>query len=137
MPPAWERRANEPLAKQVLVATDFHRAAKAGEMMTSTREYAEPAESGRPLAALHGLLEWNTNLPAVLFNTGFAIVAIATLCGIVFITKPKGVMHDIPPWMWLPLLIVMAPARILRRFCLGLRSLLGKPQPGPLSHYAN
>ena len=58
------------------------------------------------------LLDWGVTLSAVLFNTGFAILAIVTLCGIVFITQPKQVMHDISPWMWLPLLIVMAPAQI-------------------------
>ena len=40
--------------------------------------------------------EWSINFSAVVFNTGFAFLAIATLCGIVFITRPKQVMHDIP-----------------------------------------
>ena len=62
------------------------------------------------------LIDWASTLPAVLFNTGFAVLAIVTLCGIVFITKPNKVMHDIPPDMWLPLLIVMAPAQVYAQF---------------------
>jgi len=65
---------------------------------------------------LSRLWSWIANLPAVLFNTCFAILAIVTLCGIVFITKPQGVMHNIPPEMWLPLLLVMAPAQIYAQF---------------------
>jgi len=46
--------------------------------------------------------------------TGFAFLAIVTLCGIVFITRPNFVMHDIPPQMWLPLLVVMAARLAIR-----------------------
>lgn len=60
---------------------------------------------------LYGKLYRASCLATVLFNTLFAALTIITLCGIVFITKPKQVMHDLPPWAWLPLLVVMAPAQ--------------------------
>ena len=87
-----------------------------GEKMSSTRELTPPARSDGALGKVRRLLGWGSNFPAVLFNTGFAILAIVTLCGIVFITRPKIVMHDIPPEMWLPLLIVMAPAQIYAQY---------------------
>ena len=99
--------------------------------MTSTREYAEPASSYGDLATPRSLLQWSTSLPAVLFNTGFAILAIVTLCGIVFITKPKGVMHDLPPWAWLPLLIVMAPAQTYAQILSWSAILAGEAPTGP------
>jgi len=71
------------------------------------------------------------NLPAVLFNTGFAILVIVTLCGIVFITKPKVVMHDIPPGAWFPLLIVMAPAQIYAQFLSWSTVFAGRIPTGP------
>jgi hypothetical protein len=55
-------------------------------------------------------------LATIWFNTGFAALTIITLCGIIFITKPKQVMHDIPPWAWLPLLIIIAPAQVYSLF---------------------
>jgi hypothetical protein len=73
-------------------------------------------EHGNTLGKVGCVSDWASHLPAVLFNTGFAILAIITLCGIVFVTKPKGVMHDISPEMWLPLLIVMVPAQIYAQF---------------------
>lgn len=75
--------------------------------------------------------DWATNLPAVLFNTGFAILAIVTLCGIVFITKPKDVMHNIRPEMWLPLLLIMAPAQIYAQFLSWTTIFSGKAPTGP------
>lgn len=84
--------------------------------MNPIQEPVPPVSPGNTPGKVHCVLEWVTNLPAVLFNTGFAILAIGTLCGFVFITKPKGVLHDIPPEMWLPLLIVMAPAQIYAQF---------------------
>lgn len=87
--------------------------------------------SGSTQAAFHGCLEWASNLPAVLFNTGFAILAIVTLYGIVFITKPKVVMHDIPPWMWLPLLIIIAPAQVYAKCLSWLTIFAGQAPSGP------
>src|SRR5262245_17416086 len=67
-------------------------------------------------------------LATVIFNTFFAALAIITLCGIVFITKPKQVMHDLPPWAWSPLLIVMAPAQIYSQV-LAWRTIAAKAIP--------
>ena len=64
--------------------------------MTSNREYTEPDQPDGTPAPLREFVEWSINFSAVVFNTGFAFLAIATLCGIVFITRPKQVMHDIP-----------------------------------------
>ncbi len=77
------------------------------------------------------LMEWGSNLPAVIFNSGFAILAIVTLCGIVFITKPKQVMHDIRPEMWFPLLILMAPAQIYAQLLSWSTIFAGKAPTGP------
>ena len=84
--------------------------------MNPSQESEPPFGPGEILNKTHFVLEWVTTLAAVLFNTGFAVVAIVTLCGIVFVTKPQGVMHDIPPDGWLPLLILMAPAQIYAQF---------------------
>lgn len=83
------------------------------------------------LAKFSRFVEWSTTFPAVLFNTGFTILAVVTLCGIVFITKPKNVMHDIPPWMWLPLLIIMAPAQIYAQLLSWSVIFAGKTPTGP------
>jgi hypothetical protein len=76
-------------------------------------------------------LIWLSNLAAVVFNAGFSILAIVTLCGIVFITRPKQVMHEISPEMWLPLLIVMAPAQIYSQFLAWSTIFSGRPPTGP------
>lgn len=68
----------------------------------------------------------------VVFNTFFAALTIITLLGIVFITKPKHVMHEIPPWAWLPLLIVMAPAQVYSQV-LAWRKIAAKLVPTPLA----
>ena len=99
--------------------------------MTSTREYSQPTDSSGKQRTNGSLLEWASNLPAVLFNTGFAILAIVTLGGIVFITKPNQVMHDIPPEMWLPLLVVMAPAQIYAQLLSWSTIFAGKAPTGP------
>jgi hypothetical protein len=101
--------------------------------MLSICEYALPGEpnSCRVLTKLHRFIQWTINLPAVLFNTGFAIVSVTTLFGIVLITKPKEVMHEIPPWMWLPLLIVMAPAQIYAQLLSWSAILTGIAPTGP------
>ena len=84
--------------------------------MNSTEDSDWPYSSEGTSRNLSGRLAWRGNFLAVVFNTGFAILAVVTLCGIVFITRPKVVMHDIPPQMWLPLLIVMAPCQIYAQF---------------------
>ena len=97
--------------------------------MTATHEFPQPTGSGREQRKNGSAWEWGSNLPAVLFNTGFAIVAVVTLFGIVFITQPKQVMHDIQPEMWLPLLIVMAPAQIYAQLLSWSTIFAGKLQP--------
>ncbi len=49
---------------------------------------------------------------AAVFNTMFAGVASITLIGIVFITRPKQVMHNVHPDAWLPLMLIMIPAQV-------------------------
>lgn len=99
--------------------------------MNSTREVAPRIRSSGTLAKFRWLLDWGSSLLAVLFNTGFAILAIVTLCGIVFITKPKVVMHDISPAMWLPLLVVMAPAQIYAQLLSWSTVFAGRIPTGP------
>jgi hypothetical protein len=99
--------------------------------MNATHEYTQPTGSSGERRTSGNLFEWGSNCLAVLFNTGFAILAIVTLCGIVFITKPKQVMHDIRPEMWLPLLIVMAPAQIYAQPLSWATVFAGKAPTGP------
>ncbi len=82
--------------------------------MFEQRENPEPGPPAGQEAEspIRSFVVWTSSLSAVLFNTGFSILAIVTLCGIVFITRPKQVMHEIAPEAWLPLLIVMGPAQI-------------------------
>jgi hypothetical protein len=101
------------------------------QIMNSTHEYAPLTKSSGTQWTIRSLVEWGSNLPAVVFNTGFAVLAIVTLCGIVFVTKPKGVMHDIPPEMWLPLLLVMAPAQTYAQFLSWSTIFAGKAPTGP------
>ena len=84
--------------------------------MNTVQEPETPFGPGETINKTQTLLEWVTTLAAVLFNTAFSVLAIVTLCGIVFVTKPQDVMHDIPPDGWLPLLILMAPAQIYAQF---------------------
>jgi hypothetical protein len=94
----------------------------------------EPSDSDELRGALidrRNVLSWRVNVAAVVFNTGFAILVIVTLFGIVFITKPNGVMHDIPPWAWLPLLIIMAPAQIYAQFLSWSAIAVGEMPTGP------
>jgi hypothetical protein len=86
------------------------------DFMNPTTQYDSRLRSPETPVTCGRIWEWILNLSAVMFNTGFAVLAIVTLCGIVFITKPKNVMHEIQPWMWLPLLIIMAPAQIYAQF---------------------
>lgn len=53
---------------------------------------------------------------AAVFNTMFAGLASVTLVGIVFITQPKQVMHNVHPDLWLPLMLLMVPAQIWCQF---------------------
>jgi len=99
--------------------------------MESTDDSGWPIKSENPPDSLGHRLEWCGNFFAVLFNTGFAILAIVTLCGIVFITRPKVVMHDISPVMWLPLLVVMAPCQIYAQFLSWATVLSGQNPTGP------
>ena len=90
-----------------------------------------PVRAGGPLGRLVDRLGWGCNLLAVVFNSGFAVLAIVTLCGIVFITRPKVVMHDIPPSLWLPLLIIMAPAQTYAQVLSWLTIFAGQNPTGP------
>ena len=81
--------------------------------------------------AMCRFIEWSSNFAAVLFNAGFSLLAIVTLCGIVFITRPQQVMHDIQPWMWLPLLVVMAPAQIYSQYLAWRTIFAGQSPSGP------
>jgi len=75
---------------------------------------------------------WTTSILTVLFNTAFAVLVIVTLGGIVFITKPKQVMHNIAPELWLPLLIIMTPALVYSQF-LAWRTILSGEVPTGLA----
>lgn len=101
------------------------------QIMNATHEHTQPTGTSERQQTSGNLMEWGSNLPAVLFNTGFAILAIVTLCGIVFITKPKQVMHDIRPEMWLPLLVVVAPAQIYAQLLSWATIFAGKAPTGP------
>jgi hypothetical protein len=101
----------------------FDSAARAAE----ARDVLHERESRSFLARL----VWLSNLAAVVFNAGFSILAIVTLCGIVFITRPKQVMHEISPEMWLPLLIIMAPAQLYSQFLAWSTIFSGRPPTGP------
>jgi hypothetical protein len=123
--------SENPLVERALIVADHRHSTYTGENVNSTREFAPPVKSAGTLVAFRVLVGWSSNLPAVLFNTGFAILAIVTLCGIVFITKPKVVMHDISPEMWLPLLVVMAPAQIYAQFLSWSTVFAGQIPTGP------
>jgi hypothetical protein len=86
--------------------------------------------STRVGALLHRLGRWS-NYAAVVFNALFAVLAITTLAGIVFITRPQQAMHDIPPWMWLPLLIIMAPAQLVSQYWAWRTIFSGQEPTGP------
>jgi hypothetical protein len=49
------------------------------QAMSDRFDYTQPTGSSRKQRTNGGLVEWGGNLPAVLFNTGFAIVAVGTL----------------------------------------------------------
>ena len=50
---------------------------------------------------------------AAVFNAVFSLLVTCTLLGIVFITRPQEVMHDIPPSWWIPLALIIIPAQIM------------------------
>ena len=68
---------------------------------------------------------------AVLFNTMFAILSTVTLLGIVFITRPKQVLHNVPPEWWIPLLVIMMPSQGYCQF-LTWRTVFTRDTPSPL-----
>lgn len=68
---------------------------------------------------------------AVLFNTMFAILSTVTLLGIVLITKPQQVMHNVPPSWWIPLTLVMVPSQLLCQY-LTWKTVFRKEVPSPL-----
>ena len=49
---------------------------------------------------------------AACFNLMFTVLATVTLLGIIFITRPKVAMHNIPPSWWIPVALVMLPGLI-------------------------
>lgn len=69
---------------------------------------------------------------ALLFNTMFAVLSTVTLLGIVLITRPQQVMHNVPPSWWIPLTLVMVPAQLYCQY-LTLSTVFGKEVPTPLA----
>lgn len=97
-----------------------------------THEHVDlPDTSDGPPEANVDRLSWAFNLSAIVFNSCFAVLAVVTLCGIVFITRPKAVLHDVQPSHWLPLLIVMAPAQAYAQFLSWSTVCAGQNPTGP------
>lgn len=120
VPPAMVPSAAPPAGLAAWIGFD--------EPASSSQESGTPqGPLGRLLAGLDSL----ANLAAVLFNAVFSVLAIVTLCGIVFITRPQQVMHEIHPSMWLPLLIVMAPAQLYSQFLTWSTVFAGRAPTGP------
>ncbi|MDB4778023.1 hypothetical protein OAG68_01040 [bacterium] len=69
---------------------------------------------------------------AVLFNTMFAILSSVTLIGIVFITQPQQVMHDIPPSWWIPIMLIMIPTQFISQY-LTWKTVFRGEIPSPLA----
>lgn len=69
---------------------------------------------------------------AVLFNTMFAALCTVTLLGIVFITKPQQVMHNVPPEWWIPLTLIIVPAQLYCQYLIW-RTVFRKQVPSPLA----
>ena len=111
--------------------TDPHRQMGTSKMIYSGSQYPPMTGLGGRHARFHTYRDWVVNLPAVLFNTAFAILAIVTLCGIVFITRPRAVMHDIRPEMWLPLLLLTGPAQIYAQYLSWTTIFAGNAPTGP------
>ena len=49
---------------------------------------------------------------AALFNCMFAALATVTLLGIVFLTRPKQTMHNVPPSWWIPISCILIPGLV-------------------------
>lgn len=49
---------------------------------------------------------------AALFNCMFAVLATVTLLGIVFLTRPKQPMHNVPPSWWIPISCIFIPGLV-------------------------
>jgi hypothetical protein len=69
---------------------------------------------------------------SILFNTMFAILSTVTLLGIVFITKPQKVMHNVPPEWWIPLTLIIVPAQLFCQYLIW-KTVLRKQIPTPLA----
>jgi hypothetical protein len=68
---------------------------------------------------------------AVLFNTMFAILSTVTLVGIVFVTRPQQVLHNIPPNWWFPLMLIMVPSQAACQY-LTWKTIFNREVPSPL-----
>ena len=67
---------------------------------------------------------------AAFFNTIFAVLSTVTLIGIVFITQPQQVMHNVPPSWWIPIMLVMVPSQCLCQF-LTWKTIFKRQIPSP------
>ncbi len=67
---------------------------------------------------------------AAFFNTMFAVLSTVTLIGIVFITQPQQVMHNVPPSWWIPIMLVMVPSQCLCQF-LTWKTIFKRQIPSP------
>jgi hypothetical protein len=73
---------------------------------------------------------------AVFFNTLFAILSSVTLIGIVFITQPQQVMHNIPPDWWLPIMLIMVPSQVVAQYLTWKTVFRGEvPSPPAISRH--
>ena len=61
----------------------------------------------------------------------FAILASVTLIGIVFITQPQQVMHNIPPGWWIPIMLVLVPSQCLCQY-LTWKTIFSGQTPSPM-----
>jgi hypothetical protein len=68
---------------------------------------------------------------AVLFNTMFAILSTVTLVGIVFVTRPQQVLHNVPPNWWIPLMLIMVPSQAACQY-LTWKTIFSREVPSPL-----
>jgi len=73
---------------------------------------------------------------AAAINTIFALLSSVTLIGIVFITRPQQVMHDIAPHWWVPLMLVMVPTQVASQY-LTWNTVYLRQIPSPLNISGN
>lgn len=69
---------------------------------------------------------------AVLFNTMFAVLSTVTLLGMVFITRPQQVLHNVPPEWWIPLTLIIVPSQVICQF-LTWKTVFKKEIPTPVA----